>query len=429
MPPAKTGYRYALAQPGVVAFTATGALARLPVAMVALALVLLVSETTGSYAFAGALSAAFAVTAALASIITSRWADRFGQVIVLRILAVLHSLLLVLATLTIIRSAPDLLQVAVVIAAGATSPAIGSYVRARWSHASHINGQSALLRVGFAWESILDELIFTVGPLITTALAFGVGFPVPLVIAAAAVLVGAMGLSLSKASTPPPALREGKRTSVLAVVRTRGLWVLITSALGLGTLFGALDVGAVAFTGARGSGSTAGVLLACFAAASMIGGIAYGARAWPGRLHRHTQVAAALLALVCAGFWFTDTNAGAILVASAAGALVAPTLIGVFSLTQRLVSPANLTEGLTWTNSGLAAGFAFGSALAGIGVDAFGSRAGLALCFGGAFLSSLMLFAGDRSIRSSAQAPIESAAPAAPMSWNDDLLPGPHPGA
>jgi hypothetical protein len=238
-----------------------------------------------------------------------------------------------------------------------------------------------------------------------------------------------MGLSLSKASTPPPALREGKRTSVLAVVRTRGLWVLITSALGLGTLFGALDVGAVAFTGARGSGSTAGVLLACFAAASMIGGIAYGARAWPGRLHRHTQVAAALLALVCAGFWFTDTNAGAILVASAAGALVAPTLIGVFSLTQRLVSPANLTEGLTWTNSGLAAGFAFGSALAGIGVDAFGSRAGLALCFGGAFLSSLMLFAGDRSIRSSAQAPIESAAPAAPMSWNDDLLPGPHPGA
>ena len=429
VPTPTVGYRYALTRPGVPAFTSTGALARLPVAMVALALVLLVSETTGSYAFAGALSAAFAVTAALASILTSRWADRFGQTIVLRTLAVLHSLLVVLTTFTIVRSAPALLQVAVVVAAGATSPAIGSFVRARWSHESQVTQQPALLRVGFAWESILDELIFTMGPLITTALAFGVGFPVPLVVAAAAVLVGAIGLSLCTGSTPLPAPRTGTPTSILAVVRTRGLWVLIAAALGLGTLFGALDVGAVAFTGARGSGSTAGVLLACFAAASMVGGIVYGARAWPGRLHRHTQVAASLLALVCAGFWFTDTNTGAIVVASAAGALVAPTLIGVFSLTQRLVSAANLTEGLTWTNSGLAAGFAFGSALAGIAVDAFGPRAGLALCFGGALMSAVILLTGDRSIRVSGQVPSEPTTTAPPMAWNDDPLPGPHPGA
>src|SRR6056297_3319895 len=133
VPTPTVGYRYALTRPGVPAFTSTGALARLPVAMVALALVLLVSETTGSYAFAGALSAAFAVTAALASIITSRWADRFGQVIVLRILAVLHSALLVWVTYLIVQSASAALQILVVIAAGATSPAIGSYVRARWT--------------------------------------------------------------------------------------------------------------------------------------------------------------------------------------------------------------------------------------------------------------------------------------------------------
>ncbi len=393
------GYRFALAQPGVVAFTATGALARLPVAMVALALVLLVSETTGSYAFAGALSAAFAVTAALASILTSRWADRTGQTQVLRILAVLHSALLVWVTYLIVQSASAALQILVVIAAGATSPAIGSYVRARWTNAAHSGGQPALLRVGFAWESILDELIFTLGPLITTALAFTIGFPVPLIVAAAAVLIGAVGLSMCKRSTPPPAPSTDSPSSIFAVMRTPGLWALIASALGLGTLFGALDVGAVAFTGARGSGSMAGVLLACFAAASMVGGIVYGIRAWPGRLHRHTQSSAALLAFICAGFWFTDTNTGAIVVATAAGALVAPTLIGIFSLTQRLVSPANLTEGLTWTNSGLAAGFAFGSALSGIFIDAFGSRAGLALCFGGAVISAGALVVGDKSIR------------------------------
>jgi predicted MFS family arabinose efflux permease len=434
-------------------FTATGALARLPVAMVALAIVLLVSGTTGSYAFAGVLSAAFAITAALASIATSRLADRVGQTMVLRILAVAHSLLLLLTTLAIVGSAPAAVQIAVVVAAGGTSPAVGSYVRARWSHASVRDGEPGLLRVGFAWESILDELIFTLGPLVTTALAFGVGLPIPLIVAASAVLVGAWGLSMSTGSAPPPAPAHQEQTSIFAVVRTRGLWVLIVAALGLGTLFGALDVGAVAFTQARGSGASAGVLLACFAGASMVGGIVYGARAWPGRLHRHTQASAALLALASAGFWFTDTNAGAIAVAGLTGLLVAPTLIGIFSLTQRLVRPVNLTEGLTWTNSGLAAGFAAGSALAGILVDSYGSRAGLALCLGGAVLSTGALLIGDRLITASGPLePVDSerthadrthatqvsdgplggpTGPQAPagVAWNDDPLPGPHPGA
>lgn len=417
------GFRHALTRPGVGSFTSAGALARLPVAMVALAIVLLVSNETGSYAYAGTLSAAFAITAAFASIATSRLADRIGQATVLRLLALSHSALLVAFTFSVTLAAPRVVQIVTVIAAGATSPAIGSYVRARWSHVSH--GSADTLRVGFAWESILDELIFTIGPIITTTVAFGVGFPAPLILAAVFVFIGSVWLLLSRSTQPPKSSSDAPHDSFWVVVRSPGLPPIIVAALGLGVLFGSLDVSAVAFTQSRGAGELAGVVLACFAAASMVGGIAYGMRAWPGRLHRHTQLAAMLLALVTSGLWFVGSNAWLIVVASAAGACVAPTLIGIFSLTQRMVSPRNLTEGLTWTNSGLAAGFAFGSALAGVLVDSIGPRGGLALCFFGAVMTTVVLLARGRTLASQASGP---QAPAPVAAWNDDPLPGPHPG-
>ena len=52
-------YRRVLAHPGTLRFSATGLVARLPISMVSLGIVLLVSEATGSYGLAGAVSAAF----------------------------------------------------------------------------------------------------------------------------------------------------------------------------------------------------------------------------------------------------------------------------------------------------------------------------------------------------------------------------------
>ena len=56
-----TSYRRVFSHPGALGFSATGLLARLPVAMMTLGIVLLVSAITGSYALAGAVSAAFTV--------------------------------------------------------------------------------------------------------------------------------------------------------------------------------------------------------------------------------------------------------------------------------------------------------------------------------------------------------------------------------
>ena len=428
-----TGFRVALTAPGARTFTSAGFVARLPVAMIALATVLLVSNQTGSYAYAGLLSALFALTAALVSIVTSRWADATGQTQVLRVLAFAHSGLLAIFTASIVLRWSPVFQVILVMAAGATSPAIGSFVRARWAALPH---GSAIARVGFAWEGILDEVIFTLGPLLTTYVAFSYGFATPLWIAAALVGIGSLWLSFARRTTPPIHALSDQSMSLTAVLRTPGLRPVVLSALGLGTLFGSLDVGVVAFTSDQGEGTFAGVVLAAFAATSMVGGILYGIRMWPGTVVQHTQAAAATLVLVMITMPVVPNNATLTIVAALAGFCVAPTLIGLFTLASALVPPRHVTEGLTWTNSGLAAGFATGSALGGVLVDSLGIRFGLALGLLGAVVAASAVWSRARTLtvayRPSAS---ESGGDSVPLDadpldaipLNDDPIPGPHP--
>lgn len=419
-----TGFRVALSTPGVRTFTVAGLVARLPVAMIALATVLLVSNQTGSYAYAGLLSALFAVTAALVSIGTSRWADAVGQTRVLRVLAVAHSSLLAVFTSAIVLRWAPAVQILLVMAAGATSPAIGSFVRARWA-ALQRGPETA--RIGFAWEGILDEVIFTIGPLVTTFLAFSYGFATPLWIAAALVGIGSLWLSFARRTTPPVHALSEHSMSLTSVLRTPGLRPVVVSALGLGTLFGSLDVGVVAFTADQSAGTYAGIVLAAFAATSMIGGILYGIRSWPGSVVQQTQAAAAALVMVMLAMPLVPNNATLTVVAAMAGFCVAPTLIGLFTLASALVPPRHVTEGLTWTNSGLAAGFATGSAIGGVLVDALGTRFGLALGLLGAMLAASAVWSRSRTLTSAYRPsqPSESAVDAVPL--NDDLVPGPHP--
>ena len=76
-------YREVLRVPGAVAFVVAGLVARLPISMQTLGVVLLVRATTGSYALAGAVSATFALAQALLAPLLGRLVDRHGQARVL----------------------------------------------------------------------------------------------------------------------------------------------------------------------------------------------------------------------------------------------------------------------------------------------------------------------------------------------------------
>jgi hypothetical protein len=58
-------YRRVLGVPGALAFSVSGLVARLPISMISLGIVLLVSDRTGSYTLAGTVAAAYLIANAV----------------------------------------------------------------------------------------------------------------------------------------------------------------------------------------------------------------------------------------------------------------------------------------------------------------------------------------------------------------------------
>lgn len=72
-------YARVLRRPGALAFSSAALVARLPISMVGLGIVLLVQERTGSYGLAGTVAAVFVLAEAAFAVLHGRWVDHFGQ--------------------------------------------------------------------------------------------------------------------------------------------------------------------------------------------------------------------------------------------------------------------------------------------------------------------------------------------------------------
>src|SRR3954452_22399132 len=166
--PFLANYRRILAPPGALLFSATGLVGRLPISMAGLGVVLLVQAVTGSYAVAGAVSATYMVANAVCAILQGRFIDSWGQARVLTILAAAFGAAMALLVVAVEASWPQALTYVAAALAGATLPNIGSCVRARWTHV--LDG-GAGLPTAFALESVVDEMVYIVGPILVTTLA------------------------------------------------------------------------------------------------------------------------------------------------------------------------------------------------------------------------------------------------------------------
>ncbi len=419
-----TTYRRAYQLPGSWRFSVTGLVARLPIAMLGLGIVLLVSTTTGSYALAGALSACFQVAAAFGAIATSRWADRIGQDRTLPWLAVVHGAALVGFTVSVVSGVPLIVQALLAAVAGAAQPSIGSMVRARWAHAAQDSDQ---LRSAFAVESIIDELIFSIGPLITAYLAIQLSLPLPLFVAAVLAVVGALLLSAQRSTQPPPHARpaHGTKERRGGALGQPGMPTLFVVALGVGGVFGTYEVSVVAFTAQAGQPEAAGWILALWAFGSMVAGLVFGARRVRMALPRQVLLLTAILTVVLIPAPFVHTVPLLALTTFIAGAGVAPALIATFSLTERLVPARLLTEGLTWSNSGLALGFSGGAWLGGAVIDTYGTTVSFILPAVSAAVGATVSLLGQGTLARAAHPP-EAMPLATPL--NTDPVPGPTPG-
>ncbi|MGW1795717.1 MFS transporter [Streptomyces sp. NPDC001984] len=363
-------YRALFAAPGTRAFSAAGFLGRMPLSMMGIGVVTMISQLTGQYGLAGALSATIALAAAAIGPQISRLVDRHGQRRVLRP-----------ATLVALAAAAGLLLAAhfdwpdwvlFVCAAGIGSvPSLGAMIRARWAALYRGTPQ---LHTAYSFESVVDEVCFIFGPIISIGLST-VWFPEagPL-LAACFLAAGVFWLTAQRATEPEPHPREDHGGGT--ALRSPGLQVLVATFAATGAIFGAVDVVTVAFADERGHKGAASVVLALYAAGSCLAGVVFGLLRLSGSPERRWLLGVCAMAVSMIPLLLVGNLPLLAVALFVAGLSIAPTMITTMSLIEEHVPRAQLTEGMTWVSTGLAVGVALGSSVAGWVIDAAGARAG-----------------------------------------------------
>jgi MFS family permease len=395
-------YARLFAVPGARAFSLAGWLARIPMATAGLGSVLLVAGETGSYGLAGAVSGTLALSFAIASPQWARLMDRRGQALVLRLTA-LACLVLGLAFVgVVVADAPLWSWFVLAALSGASGANVGSVVRSRWAHALPDQQQR---QTAFAFESVVDEVVFVVGPPLVTFLAALVAPPAGFLFGLVVGVAGSLVLSGQVATQPPVAVVPTGQRRVRTAVLSPALVVVAVTYLAVGVVFGAMDVVVVGFAEAEGQPPAAGVALAVYATGSLVAGLVYGVLRLPGSLAARFLVCAALFAVAGQALLVVGSLAWLVPVAFLAGLAIAPLLVAGMSLVESRMDRASLNEGLAWVSTGLTLGVTAGAALAGAAVDAWGAETAFGVPAAGAGAAGLLALAGAWLLRRPAGAP------------------------
>lgn len=380
-----TSYGRILREPGTLRFSLAGLVARLPISMVGLGIVLLVSAAKGSYGVAGAVSAAYMVANAGFAILQGRLLDRLGQGRVLTVASAGFGVAISMLVWSVQADWPILLSYVFAAVGGALLPQVGSCVRARWSY---VLTRPADVQTAYALEAVLDEAVFILGPIVVSVLATAWHPVAGLVVAVVACIAGTLAFTAQHA-TEPPAHTAATRAGPRPGMPWRTVVPLAIVCAALGVLFGAAEVTTVAFADEQGHKAVSGGLLALWALGSLTAGVLTGAIHW--RRGPSVRVRWGSLAMACAmtPLYFVDSLPlmGATLFV--AGFAIAPTMIATMSLTEATVPAGRLTEGMAIMQTGLVAGVAPGATLSGLVIDHQGASAAYLVSVGAGVVAAI----------------------------------------
>ncbi len=369
--------------PATALFSLTGLVARLPISMVGLGIVLLAEHETGSYGFAGSVSAVALIANALFAILQGRLIDRLGQGRVLPVVITVWGAGLSLTMGSLTWDWPTWSTYVFAALAGAALPSVGTCVRARWSHI--LAERPERLHTAFSFEAVADETVFLVGPIAVTLLATAV-HPAAGLLTALVVGVGGTFVFAALRGTEPPAHARAATPADRPPMPWRVIAPLTVVAASLGVLFGAAEVVTVAFADERGHQSLAGVLLGVWAFGSLVAGLVSGAISWRrGPLFR-LRVGALGMVVAMAPLPLVPNLPVMGVVLLIGGFAISPTLIAAMSLAEQVLPAARLTEGMAMIQTGLAAGLAPGAAVAGVVIDEAGASPAYLVCAVGGVL-------------------------------------------
>ncbi|MFJ8662316.1 MFS transporter [Streptomyces sp. NPDC093795] len=387
----RPGYGQLLRTPGALSFLLPGFAARQPFAMLTIGIVLLVQHTTGSFGSAGAVAAVTGVSMALFAPQSGKLADRFGQRAVLLPGVLIHTASVSLLVVLALTGAPLWALFLAAVPAGASVPQVGPMVRARW--AAKLDG-TPLMPTAAAFESVTDEFTFVVGPVLATALCTGVHPAAGLIAEAALTLFGGLFFAAQRATQPAFGLAAAASAEPhRSALSIPGVRVLIVAFLGIGSVFGGMQVSLTAFTEEIGNPGANGLLYGIFAAGNMLAGIAMGTVAWKIGPRRRLILGYVGLTAAASLLW----TAHSVLLLGALGLVVglciAPALITGYTIVETLIPASARTEAFTWLTGAVALGQAAAVTVAGRLADGHGASTGFLVPMAGTALALATLLA------------------------------------
>jgi hypothetical protein len=359
-----TRYRTALATPGVRRVVVTSLVARAPNGMASLGMILLISRQHG-YALAGTAVGVHVGLSCVSAPLLSRLAISRGVRRVLAASAVAFAAFLV--ALAVVPTSSYAAQVAACAGAGLSVPPVVAVVRGLWSRLSGPEDVQVL----YGLEATAQEAIYIVGPALVALLAAVAGAATALVVTGAIGLVGTVALVASPVFTEYGAGRVRERHRLLRASR---LPLYVALAFAMTVMFNMCDIGVVAFVSGRRANAAAGIVLACWSAGSMLGGLLFAGR---GGVVDEGSVARACLAIAAgvAAAAAAPGRIGLAVILFLGGMLIAPGLARLYAGVAAVVPEGSTTEAFAWIGVGFMAGSSLGSSLGGITVDALSARA------------------------------------------------------
>jgi hypothetical protein len=386
-------YRKLWTIPGAAGFSAAAFLGRLPAGMIGLTIILPISQLTGSYTVAGTVAASTMLGMALCAPFSGRLLDRYGQSQILLIFAVLNFI----STFALIACIQFGLPIVMLCVAGAVTGAsrlsTGTIARIRWAYVIQrfdTNGRDSSLKAAYAFEAILDEVVFVFAPILGTFLCTAVHPLAGLICCLVSYSSGAVALAVQHSTQPAVEFLYEKQVSAFTV---SGLQVIFAAILFIGISAGAIEVIVVARMDDLGSRSLTGFLMAALALSSMMGGFFYGTRMFKLPAHLLWIRCLGLLGLVLIPFFFASNLIALTLTLLIAGILIAPTAIAGQVLTEQVLPVRLLSEGMNIGVTAMIVGMAMGGGISGILIDKVGIHSAGALPSMAAFIAFSIVFA------------------------------------
>jgi len=345
---------------GVARIIAAQLTARFPSGMLSLAFLLHVEQQTGSYGAAGLVLAATSIGQAVAGPLTSRLMGRFGMRPVL-----ITTLVVCVAAVVAIGVMPPSVPayMAVGLVAGLSTPPVQPAVRTIYPKMVNSRQLTPL----FSLDASAQEIIWVVGPVVTTFVSTQVG-TIWGILLAAVLMVGGGIWFISSPELGRVRIPRSKRRFGVVLSRPPVLLATVVGFLLIGAC-AAIEAGVVAVFGH--GGAEAGIVLAIFSAGSLAGGLFLGhvpIGPWSTARRMFIVFVGTALAAFVMDFWWLAVTL------FIAGIGIAPALAVLFAIVSASVKFSDTAEAYGWVGTGQLIGAALGSALAGFLIDGYGAQ-------------------------------------------------------